>query len=72
MAVVALFAGHNMRRRLTGCENAVVTRVTAAAYCSVINESNGVPGRGDVAIVALTGRKYMVSRLDRGSDDAAG
>ena len=44
-----------MRRRFANSLKAIVTGVTAAANRSVIYEGDGSPGRGGVAVGALSG-----------------
>ena len=71
MAVVTLLTGRDVGGRFTGGLHAVVTGATVAFDRRVINKRNGAPRRGDVAVGALRGRQYVISRLDRGTYDAA-
>ncbi len=71
MAVVTLLTGRDVRGRFARGLHAVVTGAAIAFYGCVINKRNGAPRRGDVAVGALAGRQYVISRLDRGTYDAA-
>ncbi len=71
MAVVTLLAGRDMRGRFTRRLHAVVTGAAITLYRCVINKRNGTPRCGDVAVGALPGRRYVISRFGRGTYDAA-
>ena len=63
VAVIALFAGGDMRRRLAGGLHAVVARATVSRNRRVVHECNGTPCSGDMAVGTLCRRHDVISRF---------
>lgn len=55
VAVIALFTGCDMRRRLAGGLHTVVTGVATTDYCRVVHKYNRAPCSSDMAVGALPG-----------------
>ena len=60
VAIVALIAGRNVRRRLSGRLKAVVASDATACYGRVIHKGDCAPTRGDMTIRALSGCHDMI------------